>query len=371
MKKLILLLLTIVATICFSAFFTGCEIIDKLIGEESETPTVEMEYFTAQGEVLTGLTIDGKKLENVVVPETINGVKITTIGDKAFYDAQKIKTVKLPNTISVIGKEAFYGCKNMTKIDLSSNITVLDEWAFYGCSSLKSIEIPTGISEIKDNTFRECRSLDSISLPSNITKIGKKAFEKCIALTNVHLPSSITFLDDDAFTNCNGVTAFSVDSDSEYFKAIDGNLYSKDGKTFLYYALAKTAKTFTVPEGVETLGYASFANEMELETVNVASTVKSLGYECFSACQNLQFVTFGGANSRLHTIGHRAFFNAVKLFSIEAPETLRFVGSYAFSYCAKLSKVYSYLSLSDWDSLSINTPADNSRFTNASIREYM
>jgi len=370
MKKLILIFLTLFMILCFFMFFIGCATHNNE-SNGPEAPPIEKEYFIAQGEVLTGLTIDGKKLENVVVPKTINGVTITTIGEKAFHYAQKVKTVKLPNTISVIGKQAFYGCTNMTEIELPRTITRLDEWAFYDCSSLLSIKIPTGINEIKDNTFRECRSLDSITLPSNITKIGKKAFEKCISLTRVHLPWSITFLDDDAFTNCNGITAFSVDSNSQYFKAIDGNLYSKDGKTFIYYALGKTAKSFTVPEGVEVLGFASFANENDLETVNVASSVKSLGYECFTCCENLQYVTFGGANSRLETMGHRAFYSVVKLNSIEVPATLKFVGSYAFSYCAKLKRVYSYKSLIDWNSLSVNTPSDNSSFTNASIRIYM
>ena len=110
---------------------------------------------------------------------------------------------------------------------------------------------------------------------------------------------------------------------------------------------------------------------MELETINVASTVKSIGYECFTACQGLKQISFGGANSKLERIEHRAFFNAVQLYSIEVPETLNFVGSYAFSYCGKLSKIYSYKSATGWNNLSINTPVDNAVFTNEAIREYV
>ena len=366
MKKLLIALLTVVVAMSLCVL-VACSVKES----EPTTPPSEPVYFTVEDSTITGITLDGKRQETLIVPDTIDGVTITAIGNQAFYGVEKVKTVQLPNTITTIGDEAFYGCKNMTEINLPSNINSMGTWAFYGCSKLVSIDIPTGITSIPDNAFRECRALTNVTFPLNITQIGNKSFEKCIAFTKIHLPASISTLKDDAFTNCSGVTEFSVDANSQYFRAIDGNLYSKDGKTFVYYALGKTAKTFTVPEGVTALGWAAFANEMELETINVATTVKSLGYECFSACQGLKDITFGGWNSSLTTINHRAFFNCVQLYSIEVPESLTFVGSYAFSYCARLSKIYSYKSEDDWNNFTINTPADNSVFRDASKREYM
>ena len=347
--------------------FTACK-------NETEKPSApKTVYFTVEESTITGLTMAGKRIENIVIPASIDGVEITAIGNKAFYGVEKIKTVQLPESITVIGSEAFYGCKNMTEINLPNGINSLGSWAFYGCSKLQSITIPTGITEIADNAFRECRSLNNVTIPSNITIIGNKSFEKCIAFTNIHLPASVSTLKDDAFTNCNSVTSFSVDSASQYFRTIDGNLYSKDGKTFVYYALGKTAKTFTVPEGVESIGYAAFANEMELETVNVASTVKSLGYESFSGCQGLKYMTFGGADSQLTSIAHRSFFNCVQLYSIEGPANLSYIGNYAFSYCSRISKVYSYMSAVDWDNINVKREAayGNLVYLNESIREYI
>lgn len=369
MKKLLIKFLTAILAISITCFFVAC------FQPEAETPppTVEPTYFTVEESTITGLTLAGKKQETLVVPEIVDGVTITAIGNQAFYGAEKVKSVQLPSTITTIGNEAFYGCKGMTEIDLPTTINSIGTWAFYGCSKLVSINIPTGISEIPANCFMECRKLTNVTIPSNITKINSKAFEKCITFTNIHLPASVTTLGDDAFTSCNNVTSFSVDSNSQYFRVIDGNLYSKDGKTFVYYALGKTGTTFTVPNGVTALGFAAFANEMELETVNVASTVKSLGYECFSGCQGLKSITFGGWDSQLERISHRAFFNCVQLFSIEAPEPLNYIGHYAFSYCTKISKVYSYKAAVDWDKIDVNRGSGygNLVFLNETIREYM
>ena len=188
MKKLLFALITLLLCSVMLSSFTACSMLDSFFKkEEVEEPIIKVEYFIAEGNAVTGLTTAGKKLEHVEIPETINGEEITMIGTKAFYDNQKVKTVKLPQSVTVIGDEAFYGCKNMTEINLSSDVNYLGAWAFYGCSSLKTINIPTEITEIKEHTFRECRSLTNVTFPNTITKIGNKAFEKCIAFTNVHL----------------------------------------------------------------------------------------------------------------------------------------------------------------------------------------
>lgn len=367
MKKLFVTLLTVIMTLSL------CALAACVKDSETNTPPSTPAYFTVEGSTITGVTLDGRKQETLVVPEAVDGVTITAIGNDAFSGSEKVKNVQLPDTITTIGDKAFYECKNLTQINLPSGINSIGVSAFTSCSKLQSIDIPTGISEIPNETFRECRSLNNVTIPSNITKIGEKAFEKCIAFTKIHLPASVSTLSNDAFTNCNSVTEFSVDSNSQYFRTIDGNLYSKDGKTFVYYALGKTDKTFTVPEGVVTLGWAAFANEMELETVNVATTVQSLGYECFSACQGLKYITFGGWDSSLTTINHRAFFNCVQLYSIEAPESLNYIGRFAFSYCSRVGKVYSYKAAADWDSIDVSRVASDGNlvYLNESIREYM
>ncbi|MVX63098.1 leucine-rich repeat protein [Clostridium chromiireducens] len=50
----------------------------------------------------------------LVIPNTINGVKVTSIGNSAFSLNYKLKSITIPNSITSIGKDAFLGCDNLT-----------------------------------------------------------------------------------------------------------------------------------------------------------------------------------------------------------------------------------------------------------------
>ena len=114
------------------------------------------------------VTIDkfkDNKNENVVVPNTIEGKKVTVIGAFAFAGNQTIKTVVLKNGIKIIRDVAFARCKNLEKV-----------------------ELPSTLKEIHESVFRDCMKLNSITIPSSVTEVGEYAFENCKSL-----PGSIHF----------------------------------------------------------------------------------------------------------------------------------------------------------------------------------
>ena len=47
---------------------------------------------------------------SVSIPEVINGMTVTQIGEGAFERNTTIESIDLPNTITTIGKRAFKGC---------------------------------------------------------------------------------------------------------------------------------------------------------------------------------------------------------------------------------------------------------------------
>ena len=61
---------------------------------------------------------------------------------------------------------------------------VLGSHAFYGCTTLKSIVIPDGVSVIENSAFSGCSSLTSVKLPASVVKIEAEAFSNCTALVN-------------------------------------------------------------------------------------------------------------------------------------------------------------------------------------------
>ena len=51
--------------------------------------------------------------ESVVVPETVEGLTVTEIGESAFEGNITLVSIDLPDTIAIIGKRAFAGCTSL------------------------------------------------------------------------------------------------------------------------------------------------------------------------------------------------------------------------------------------------------------------
>lgn len=80
---------------------------------------MEFEYVIENGEVtITG--IKDKFIKSIEIPEFIDGLPVTTIGHKAFYDCSSLSMIIIPTTINKIFYTSFdnlYGVTiNSTKI---------------------------------------------------------------------------------------------------------------------------------------------------------------------------------------------------------------------------------------------------------------
>lgn len=132
-----------------------------------------------------------------------NGVK--TIGEKAFFGAEKLEYIEIPDSVEKIGAEAFKGIS----------------------SDMSCIYLPDGITEIGDSAF-ENNSFKEITVPQSVKKIGKKAFATAsdsftVTVLNEDIPYSDGAFDGTAVT----VRAF---KGGEIYKQL-----KKDGK----YTLVK------------------------------------------------------------------------------------------------------------------------------------
>ena len=90
-------------------------------------------------------------------------------------------------------------------------------------------------------------------IDDSITQLDFLFLLGCPNIARVFIPSSVIKIINTILDNCINLTEISVDEDNEYYKSIDGNLYSKDGKTFIRYASAKEDVEFAIPYGVETI----------------------------------------------------------------------------------------------------------------------
>lgn len=151
----------------------------------------------------------------IVIPATINGAKVTTIGTSAFENASKITSVTIAPEITSIQDGAFLGCTSLKEVSLPSTLISIGSGAFSGCTSLTSLVIPDSVKNIGDWAFSES-GLTSVTIPEGVTTIDDGLFYKCTSLTTAKISSATTHIGDGAFYNCSNLTSVNVPASVTY-----------------------------------------------------------------------------------------------------------------------------------------------------------
>lgn len=98
----------------------------------------------------------------------------------------------------------------------------------------------------------------------------------------------------------------------------------------------KQIKTVVIEEGVSDICAYAFANASALNSVQISSTVKTIGMGAFSYCMALQTIEIPEG---VECIENGAFSLCFRLSSIALPSTLNNIGETAFAYCNALATI--------------------------------
>lgn len=123
------------------------ELISKPIEIESDydcyyawyKDSLKLEDVEFEDGVITKL-LDKRKHHYIIVPDSLNGQVVTTIGDGAFRNS-KLYRVSLPKTLERIEKSAFVGNDSLTEIQIPENVKFIGKGAFT-YSGIKSYLLP-------------------------------------------------------------------------------------------------------------------------------------------------------------------------------------------------------------------------------------
>ena len=319
--------------------------------------------------------------------------EVTSISEYAFDNGcYNLESIVIPSSVNNIGEGACSGVRCPIYCEPSSKPTGWNtNWNYSDAVIWDCINndvasdgyiyvFINGIRyALKDGQAIVCRQVRNIvtanillsisykELTYDVTSIQSHAFYNCDTLISVRIPHSVTSIGYNAFNYCDSLTSITVDENSVYYKSVEGNLYSKDGKTLVQYAIGKVDTNFTIPNGVVTIGECAFSDCDNIVNVSVPDGVKNIESYAFYNCHSLENVILSN-NSKLESISATAFDGCdnltnneydnayylgndenlyfalieVKNNEIEAcniNENTKFISSYAFNYCTSLRRV--------------------------------
>lgn len=283
------MMLTLLPTIAFAAdtvayAVTGGNIyFDPATGEitdcdydvtEAVIPS-EIEGVPVTG--ISGYAFSFGKLTSVTIPDSV-----ITIGECAFQGCD-LTSVVIPDSVTIIGNSAFHSC-SLTSLSIGNNVTSIGDAAFLLCDNLTNVTIPDSVITIGKSAFSECYKLSNLSIGNGVVTIGDYAFSQCSALTNVTIPASVTSVGKYVFDMCTSLTEITVDDSNLYYSSKNGILFDKAQTILLQYPIGKTNASYTVPDGVATVGAGAFAGCNNLTSVIISDTVTTIEASAFNEC---------------------------------------------------------------------------------------
>ncbi len=336
----------------------------------------------------------------VIPPVSPDGDIVTSIEEFAFDNCEQLTRVAIANSVKSIGEGAFSSCLALTTIEIPDSVTSIGNYALSchaltsicveeGNSAFKSIDgnlyskdgktliqyaigkkdtsftIPDSVTRIGNYAFSSCTSLTSIVIPDSVIRIGDDAFSRCTSLTSLRIGNSVTSIGDLAFLLCTALTSIYVNEENNSYKSIDGNLYSKDGKTLIQYAMGKKETSFVISNSVTSIGNHAFACCDFFISILIPDSVTSIGEEAFSSCTSLTSIVIPDS---VLGIDLGAFSSCSGLTSVTIPKSIRKIYMGAFYGCYALTNVYYTGSEEEWNAISIESR--NKDLTNATRYYY-
>lgn len=286
------------------------------------------------------------ELRAVSIPSEVKGMKVTRIGEMAFYQYSDLVSVVLPESITVIDNMAFLGCRNLSSINFPAGLTRIGEKAFQECKSLKSISLSDSLTEMRDGVFSNCYGLTSVVFPPGLTDIGNNVFFNCSNLQSVTLPEKLTRIGSGAFDYCDGLKTIdipesvkSIGEGAFYFcRELDSIALPKQLKRIEKKAFNRCVGLYsvTIPDSVVELGEQAFAECTGLTSVTLPTGLTSLESGVFEGCGKLRSVAMPDS---VKSIADLAFFGCKALASVRLPAGLESIGISSFEGCEELTSI--------------------------------
>ena len=257
------------------------------------------------------------RLEKVIFEEGMG-----EIPNKALYNTPLLRTVDIPDSVSIIGNYAFKDCNNVETIKLSNNLISLGYQAFannmfvqevtipqyltqtgdagtaynwlygnwfYRCGKLHKITFEEGLTEIPEDAFNATTSLRTVVFPSTLSTINIRSFSNCFSLSDMNLPNSLTTVKYKAFANCYSLEEVTIP------KNLTDAPYSYwDMETGRWFSDCYNLKTIIFADGLKEIPNHSI-KESYIKHIIMPKSITAIRKSAFNDCYSIQTIDYDGS----------------------------------------------------------------------------
>ena len=347
-----------------------------------------------------------KDLRSLSFPDSISN-----IGNKVFQHCMRLEKVEIPQSNSYFSSNGRFilskdGKQLIAALDaeehvIPSGVEELCDFSFWCCSSVKRLTFPESLAVVGHFAFSHCTSLESITFPAGVRTFGIDAFSGCLALRSIGFmgrppegkvegpfalasagsgwilnagldekkPVGILFPDEYASSwrqLVDGVRGVRVGSEDRQVKhgdyvwtyrilgrsaivvgvtpapigdveipcTLEGAAVTEIGKEA--FADQRQLVSIVVPSTVTTILHGAFARCTSLVSIVMPSSVSKIAGSAFSDCKSLRSIELPEG---LDEIGYHAFYECKALKGVMIPKSVRVIGEGAFQGCASIERV--------------------------------
>ena len=137
------------------------------------------------------------------------------------------------------------------------------------------VNIPEQIDGKKVSAIREYAfsndTIEIVNIPNTVTILYWMSFAKCNNLREINIPESVSDIKSVPVVQCPSVEKINVSEKNNYYRSVDGVLFSKDMSLLIYYPSNKAGDSYKVPDEVK-----EFPEDVNCGVFNYNQNLKSI-----------------------------------------------------------------------------------------------
>lgn len=329
-----------------ASFYESCNLLEIAIDQDNP-------WFCSENGVL--FTKDKSKLvsfpagRETAEESLFNGEYV--IGSYAFA-FNNLSEVILCDKIIDIEKAAFYSSRKLVRCKLPSHMTVINEEVFASSYYLEEV-VGENVRTVGIDAFSYCGSIKGVNY-KKLYKIESAAFCRCMGIEVFTAPNSLCEIAHDdwtsvnAFSGCDNLREIIIPDGNQFYKSVDGVLFSADSTELIFYPNGKKNITYKIPEGVTRIRCGAFRDVTHLQYLMMPNSVTVIEDNAFDGCGLVDLEM----SSNIEEIGDYAFANSKNLQRIVLPESVKTMGRHVFLFCNELHLYCRFRSSKDFTGLS-------------------